>query len=750
MNYQKVYMNQIYSSSIMRQVAQMWKNQLLCDAVIKTGNVQTKAHRLVLIAACPMLQHMENASVGSHLEVRLNADIKQNSVNTFLQYLYEGYMMLTEENCKDVEKIAKLLHADSVAKCCTDFQKCLNVKSGMSSYEGANFEVQDGVEFRYVCSTNIQKTLQEGAMKRSSDSGGRPPSPGSKRPRVHPSSPSAIGQRADDRFSMAHSYTQDPFERVPRLGSGFSQPKPPPGVIEIIEDSVELVNTEPPERDVDGWPKKSDRPPVQKSMSIAVSSQVKGGDNDIQIINVSSSAVPPQIKPPSTGRGWSDATNERLSTSFDHSQSTRSTQKQPSFSTEQSQSPRTELDGSFQRQQQYSQSVPSNKQTPPRTSHPVSHPPQLKHMSMPGVQSTQKSFAAGSPSQASFAAGSASQVPTFAAVTGQQSSSPHIPTSAMGTVSMSPRSVSESSQPLPSPTKPSTDVSRRQQTVMIDQPSTDSLQQSQDSIIDKQQEKDTVAQKSIEIHSEDVERLLAASEPVTSQSDNAGGKAGESSTDLTIIKIEEEEDTGGLDMYVDIPEDSKQPVHPGGQEDTEDTGELEDPPGEWSREDFSNESSSNLGADPNVSWQDSFNKDQPNQTSSTATQELDSVGRPKACVICGFQASDGDEFCEHVKRHGYVTYCDMCGLMFKTQQGCYLHKKVHFPTVQLKCDLCGKVAQSRSHLNRHLKSHSDTRHFKCQYCKSTFKHKADMNRHLVNRHSDKEPYHAAKLPELSD
>ena len=44
MNYQKVYMNQIYSSSIMRQVAQMWKNQLLCDAVIKTGNIQTKVN----------------------------------------------------------------------------------------------------------------------------------------------------------------------------------------------------------------------------------------------------------------------------------------------------------------------------------------------------------------------------------------------------------------------------------------------------------------------------------------------------------------------------------------------------------------------------------------------------------------------------------------------------------------------------------------------------------------------------------
>lgn len=64
---------------------------------------------------------MENVLVGFYLEVRFNFDIKQNFINIFLQYLYEGYMMLIEENCKDVEKIVKFLYADSVVKCCVDF-----------------------------------------------------------------------------------------------------------------------------------------------------------------------------------------------------------------------------------------------------------------------------------------------------------------------------------------------------------------------------------------------------------------------------------------------------------------------------------------------------------------------------------------------------------------------------------------------------------------------------------------------------
>lgn len=477
-----------------------------------------QAHRLVLIAACPMLQHMENASVGSHLEVRLNSDIKQNSINTFLQYLYEGYMMLTEENCKDVEKIAKLLHADSVAKCCVDFQKCLNAKSGMSSYEGANFEVQDSVEFRYVCSTDIQKTVQDGAMKRSSESSGRPPSPGSKRARVQSGGPGMMG-RVDDRFSMAHSYTQDPFERVPRLGSGYQQPKPQPGVIEILEDTIEMVTSEPPERDPDGWPRKSDRPPIQKSMSISVAGQVKGGDSDLQIIDVSSLSVPSQGKPSNTSRVRSDSTNDRPSTSYDISQPGRSTQRQSPYSSDQSQSPRTEVDGSFQRQQQQFSQSAAAKQTQPRAAPHPSHPPQLKHMSMSGVQNSQKSFAAGSPSQASFAAGSASQV-SFTGVSSSQSNSPQIPPTPASTTAMSPRNVAETTPTLPSPTKSLTEASRRPQTVVIDQPPTDNAQQgqqAQEQLAHKSQEKDPVNQKSIEMHAEDVERLLAASEPVASQ-----------------------------------------------------------------------------------------------------------------------------------------------------------------------------------------------------------------------------------------
>nr|XP_034338624.1 zinc finger protein 37 isoform X8 [Crassostrea gigas] len=277
MSYQKVYMNQIYSSSIMRQVAQMWKNQLLCDAVIKTGNIQTKAHRLVLIAACPMLQDRENASVGSHLEVRLNSDISEAAVNTFLQYLYEGYMMLTEENCREVEKIAKMLHVDSVTKCCSDFQKCMNAKRGYSSYQGLNFDLQDSVDFRFVYTTDLQKMAPDSQNKRQFDDVNMT-GPASKRPRSQPFS-SFAANRPDDHMSMNDSYSRSHDQGAAR---GQNE-----GVIDISEESVELVNVGPAARDPDGWPVNTDLPPLKTSSSVSVAHQ-QGGNSDIQIIDVQS------------------------------------------------------------------------------------------------------------------------------------------------------------------------------------------------------------------------------------------------------------------------------------------------------------------------------------------------------------------------------------------------------------------------------------------------------------------------------
>ncbi|XP_048780402.2 uncharacterized protein LOC125683366 isoform X3 [Ostrea edulis] len=291
MNYQKTYMNHIHSSSLLYQLSTMWKTQTLCDAIIRTGSVITKAHRVVLVAACPMLQSMENAAAGSHLEVRLAADIKQESINTFLQYLYEGFMTLNEENYKDIEKISRLLQVENAIKCCADFSKCINV----SSANQYRYNYPDQLEFKHVRTTELQK-VQERHPKRNTD---RPISPGSKRPRFQGHRSPLSDSRTHDMSGMKESYTvNDPWDRVPRLGShtptSVHIPSQQPGVIDIVEDSIELLQTEPPSK----RPGEDSREvrKVQSTVGVSVASQ-RDAPSDVQIVNVPGASDVPSQKP---------------------------------------------------------------------------------------------------------------------------------------------------------------------------------------------------------------------------------------------------------------------------------------------------------------------------------------------------------------------------------------------------------------------------------------------------------------------
>ncbi|XP_052065407.1 uncharacterized protein LOC127705183 isoform X13 [Mytilus californianus] len=533
--YQKVYMNQIHSSSLLGQLAQMWKSQMLCDALIRTGNVTTKAHRVVLVAACPMLQSMDNASVGSHLEVRLAADIKQEAVNSFLQYLYEGFMMLSEENCKDVEKVARLLQVDSVTKCCIDFYNCLQKKTGVPVYSNTQYKYSsaDLLEFRHVRTTDLQKTLHERMMKRAAADSVRPTSPSGKRQRMQqqrPPSPNIdlamFGQKADDTLSMAHSYmgnignqaAAEPWERVPRIGAIHSQRQshPKPGVIEIVEDSLEILQTQPPDKDGN----KSAPPIIQKSLAISVSSQVNSS-TDVHVVNVNDSSSHPTAAGDgpimSTGRDSitvSPLTVMPGTSSLSSSSTSSPLTKDPHKSA---------MDKDMSDKQPYAKKLQSSldhqSSTPQRGLFPVSISP----ANMSPINQVKKSFAAGSASQAASMSQS------------HDSPAKRTPTSA----------VNEMERP----------------------PSSDSG-------------KDLGTKSKVD--------------------DRSALNSTDMAPDLSIVKVEPTGEAG-LDMYVDVPEESMIQAQQREQREHDDESdlELEEASGDWSRDEMSNEAA---GGDQNNSW----------------------------------------------------------------------------------------------------------------------------------------------------
>lgn len=273
----------------MGQVAEMWRNQLLCDAIIRTGTTDTKAHRLVLVAACPMLQTMENAAIGSHLEVRLSPEIKQESVQTFLKYLYEGFMMLTGENYKDVEKIAKILQVESIVRCCVDFSKCLSEKTGVPCEK--RFGLSENSDSVYVRSSDLLK-VQE-TVKRHSEEETVSPEGERKRQKINRPTPPpplllpmhnlANNERVSSHgIDMSRVSDTDRLMEAEYLPQVIQSSRSSTSEAEIIKDSLEIVHREPPDPNNINQPE----PPVQQTMGLSVASKIPS-DRNTQIVNMS-------------------------------------------------------------------------------------------------------------------------------------------------------------------------------------------------------------------------------------------------------------------------------------------------------------------------------------------------------------------------------------------------------------------------------------------------------------------------------
>ena len=250
-----------------------------------------------------MLKSMEGASVGSHMEVRLASDIREESLHTFLQYLYEGCMLLTEDNYRDVEKIGRILQVDSVIKCCADFYKCL---TSSSQYK---YDYYDHVEFKHVRQTDMLK-FSEKSNKRPTDS--KSAGQSGKRAKIQNSDSPLFSATSKNDDRSGPSNLKDsirPYKMGPASVSRRTN-----GSMDIVEDGVQIQHVE--KDSPSGAPQVVD---ASCAMSVSVASQIQP-DVNVQVVNMistqstsSPSGSMPRIpsKPPLSGPYPTESSDNR-------------------------------------------------------------------------------------------------------------------------------------------------------------------------------------------------------------------------------------------------------------------------------------------------------------------------------------------------------------------------------------------------------------------------------------------------------
>ncbi|XP_048780896.2 protein glass-like isoform X3 [Ostrea edulis] len=680
MNYQKAYMNQIFSSSLMGQVAEMWRNQFLCDAIIRTGSTDTKAHRLVLVAACPMLQTMENAAVGSHLEVRLSAEIKPESVQTFLKYLYEGFMMLTGDNYRDIEKIAKILQVESVVRCCTDFSKCLSEKTGVPCEK--RFSMNENPESVYVRSSDLLKVHDP--VKRHSE--GETVSPEGERKRQKMNRPTPppplllpmhnIANSERVLHSVDMSRSSDTDRSLGMIEADYSQgiqtSSSSTSEVEIMKDSIEIVHREPPDPNNIN----QSEPPIQQTMALSVASRVSS-DRNTQVVNMTT--VLPHSRSSSTqnlhilGSPHSSSRKPEAAHSMDSEPRTPETHKnhdrrhlltgdshsryhQRQNSLEMSQRkhdsypsnlPSSEILGSNLHDQS-AKSVSSPSVAPPQPSSPY-RPPISMPLRHPTSSQMQKSFI-----QPMFRPGIPFDGRPFAGVP-------------IGSLRHMAGGI------LPPSLAPPLHISYNIEDSIKDHGSSSSVPNS----------------------------------PCTP-----------SVPDLSIIKTEESRENE--ELHIDIPEESASGTT------TPHNNTEEEPLGD---------DSSNAGSEGGSLWQDNSVKD---EAESVGVVDLCGVESAMLdCRYCSEHFSHHSAIMAHfssVNNHQFCKICPQCYKGFKSRKGYRNHQKMqHTDAADCpSCDVCGKRFPALSNLIAHRRTHSSVRPFHCCKCRKGFKNQYHLKRHLLS------------------
>ena len=129
--------------------------------------------------------------------------------------------------------------------------------------------------------------------------------------------------------------------------------------------------------------------------------------------------------------------------------------------------------------------------------------------------------------------------------------------------------------------------------------------------------------------------------------------------------------------------------------------------------------------------------------------------RPAMCSLCGRVLCSTFVLRQHIERvHSEerrpkvplpkTIKCDLCSLMFATEERLKIHRVNHFKERSFLCNVCGKGFKFQHLLNTHLKTvHIESKPFKCEICGKSFAIEIRLKQHLLS-HDDSREYRCEK------
>ena len=123
----RIFIHKDYTSNVVKGLAELRKDNSLCDGILQTCDEQTfRIHRCVLAASSPYFRAMFAGSFREANNEKLERPIvlptlTSKGLRHVLDYMYSGRLALSKDTVYDVLAVAHMLHLTDVLSSCTEF-----------------------------------------------------------------------------------------------------------------------------------------------------------------------------------------------------------------------------------------------------------------------------------------------------------------------------------------------------------------------------------------------------------------------------------------------------------------------------------------------------------------------------------------------------------------------------------------------------------------------------------------------------